>query len=113
MGAAWAIFMASVAPAAVGATVIFYGSEGADFGAARAAYLGHFAEVDEWEPLDGVRQMETVMGAAGRVVSFFLYRGAKHWFAEADRPEYDQAAADLAWARSYDFLRARLGASQQ
>jgi carboxymethylenebutenolidase len=109
MGAAWAIVLASVAPESIAAAVIFYGTEGADFSAARAAYLGHYAEEDEWEPLDGVRQMEADMRAAGRDVTIHLYPGVKHWFVEADRPEYAREAADLAWARTYDFLWARLG----
>ena len=109
MGAAWAIFLASERPAEVAATVIFYGSEGAEFAAARAAYLGHFAEDDEWEPLDGVRQMEADMRAAGREVTFYFYPGKQHWFAEPNRPEYDQTAAELAWQRTIAFLRQRLG----
>jgi carboxymethylenebutenolidase len=109
MGAAWSIFLASERPAEVAATVIFYGSEGAEFAVARAAYLGHFAEDDEWEPLDGVRQMEADMRAAGREVTLYIYPGAKHWFVEPNRPEYNQAAAELAWQRTVAFLRQRLG----
>jgi carboxymethylenebutenolidase len=110
MGAAWSIFLASERPEDVAATVIFYGSEAAEFAAARAAYLGHFAEDDEWEPLDGVRQMEADMRAAGREVTFYIYPNKKHWFAEPNRPEYDQAAAELAWDRTITFLRQRLAA---
>ena len=108
MGAAWAIFLASLAPEDIGAVVIFYGSEGANFGAARAAYLGHFAEEDEWEPLEGVRQMEADMRAAGRDVTLHIYPGVKHWFFEADRPEYDSEVAEIAWQRTLDFLNRQL-----
>jgi len=108
MGAAWSIFLASERPADVAATVIFYGSEGAEFAVARTAYLGHFAEDDEWEPLDGVRQMEADMRAAGREVTFYIYPGKQHWFAEPNRPEYDQAAAELAWQRTIAFLGKQL-----
>jgi carboxymethylenebutenolidase len=104
MGAGWAVFLSSLAPDAVAASVIFYGSEAADFGAARAAYLGHFGENDEWEPLDGVRQMEADMRAAGRDVTLYIYPGARHWFVEPNRPEYDPAAAALAWSRTVAFL---------
>jgi carboxymethylenebutenolidase len=109
MGAAWATLMASAAPADIAAVVLFYGSEAADFGAARAAYLGHFAEQDEWEPLDGVRQMEDDLRAAGREVTFHIYPSAQHWFIETDRPEYDAEAAELAWQRTIEFLRERIG----
>jgi carboxymethylenebutenolidase len=109
MGGAWAILLSTLAPEAIAAVVIFYGSEGADFSAARAAYLGHFAEEDEWEPLDGVRQMEADMRAAGRDVTFHTYPGVRHWFFETDRPEYDSDAAGLAWRRTRDFLHEHLG----
>jgi carboxymethylenebutenolidase len=109
MGAAWTIFLSSLAPEAIAAAVIFYGTEETDFAASRAAYLGHFGEDDEWEPLDGVRAMEREMRAAGREAEFYIYPGAKHWFFETNRPEYDAAAADLAWQRTCDFLRQRLG----
>src|SRR5262245_12010689 len=108
MGAAWAIELASQAPQDIAATVLFYGVSEADFGAARTAYRGHFAEEDEWEPLEGVRQMEADMRAAGRDVTIHLYPGVKHWFFEADRPEYNPEVAELAWRRTLDFLNQQL-----
>src|SRR5439155_18508190 len=56
MGAAWAAELASTAPADIHAVVLFYGTVAADFAQARAAYLGHFAVDDEWEPIEGVRE---------------------------------------------------------
>jgi carboxymethylenebutenolidase len=109
MGAAWALFLSTLAPAEIAAVVVFYGSEAADFTAAHASYLGHFAEDDEWEPIDGVRQMAADLRAAGRSVDFYTYPRTHHWFFEPDRPEYDPAAAELAWDRTLDFLQMRLG----
>jgi carboxymethylenebutenolidase len=108
MGAAWALELASQAPQDIAATVLFYGVSEADFGAARTAYLGHFAEEDEWEPLDGVRQMEADIRAAGRDVTIHIYPGVAHWFFEADRPEYNPEAAEVAWRRTLEFLNQRL-----
>ena len=108
MGAAYALLLSGLRPENVKAVVIFYGTEGADFAAARAAYLGHFAETDEWEPLEGVRQMEADMRAAGREVTLHIYPGVGHWFVETDRPEYNPAAAQLAWERTFNFLRQQL-----
>ena len=108
MGAAWAAELASAAPADIQAVVLFYGVVDADFAQARAAYLGHFAEDDEWEPLDGVRQMEADLRAAGRAVTLHLYPGAQHWFFETNRPEYDAEAAELAWERTIEFLQRHL-----
>jgi len=110
MGAAWATEMASVAPAEIAAVVLFYGTEAADFTKARAAYLGHFAQDDEWEPLDGIRQMEADLRAAGKEVTFHFYPGAQHWFFETNRPEYDAQAAELAWQRTVEFLQKQLQA---
>lgn len=111
MGAAYALLLSGLKPEEVKAVVIFYGTEGgiADFAAARAAYLGHFAETDEWEPLEGVRQMEADMRAAGREATFHIYPGVRHWFVETNRPEYQPEAAQSAWGRTFDFLHQRLG----
>jgi carboxymethylenebutenolidase len=108
MGGAWAAEMASVAPADIHAVVLFYGTVDANFTQARAAFLGHFGEDDEWEPLDGVRQMEADLRSAGRAVTLHFYPGAQHWFFETNRPEYDAEAAELAWQRTTEFLRAHL-----
>jgi carboxymethylenebutenolidase len=75
---------------------------------ARAAYLGHFAENDDFEPLEWVRTLETRIRAAGREVTFHVYPGTGHWFVEPNRPEYDAAAADLVWDRTLAFLKAQL-----
>jgi carboxymethylenebutenolidase len=109
MGGAWALLLSSLMPEDIAAVVVFYGSEAADFAAARAAYLGHFAENDEWEPLEGIRQMEADLRAAGRKVTFYTYSHAGHWFFESNRPEnYDPEGAALAWQRTCDFLRESL-----
>jgi carboxymethylenebutenolidase len=109
MGAAWATQLSAEQPAAVAAVVLFYGAGAGDFVRARAAYLGHFADPDEWEPLEWVRGMENDMRAAGREVTLHLYPGAGHWFFEDDRSDaYQPEAAALAWTRTVAFLRQRL-----
>lgn len=64
-----------------------------------AAYLGHFAEQD---PFIDSTQAADSSGA-------HVYPGTKHWFMESDRPEFDTEAAELAYARTVEFLRASLG----
>lgn len=109
MGAAWATQLSAEHPDEVAAAVLFYGAGEGDFTRARAAYLGHFADPDEWEPLEWVRGMEKDMRAAGREVTLHLYPGAGHWFFEDDRPDaYQPEAAALAWTRTVDFLRQKL-----
>ena len=104
MGAAWALEVAASEPD-VTAAVLFYGAGAVDFSKVRAHILGHFAEVDEWEPLDGVHAMETDMKAADLDVSLYTYPGVGHWFVEEDRPEYNAEAASLAWERTYKFMQ--------
>jgi len=109
-GAAWGLLLSTLKPQHVQAVVAFYGSVQMEYTAARAAYLGHFAEEDEWEPDEEVRGTEAALHAAGREVTFYTYPGTRHWFFEEDRPGYyDPEAARLAWERTVDFLRARLG----
>lgn len=108
MGGAYALLLSGLKPEDVKAVTMFYANGEGDFASARAAYLGHFAETDEWEPLEGVRQLEAALRAAGREVTFHLYPGVAHWFVETNRPEYNPAAAQLAWGRTYDFLHQQL-----
>ena len=107
MGAAWSLMVAANEPD-ISAAVLFYGAGDADFRKVKAKILGHYAEVDEWEPLDYVRAMEAEMKAAGLDVTLHTYPKAGHWFVEEDRPEYDSASALLAWSRTYEFLRKNL-----
>ena len=69
------------------------------------AYLGHFAEEDEFDDSAQVPHFEKTLG---RGSAAHIYPGTKHWFMEPDRPEFDAAAAQLAYSRTVDFLRANL-----
>jgi carboxymethylenebutenolidase len=109
LGASWAMHLSQARPEEIGAAVVYYGSGSGDYRAARAAYLGHFAELDDFEPLPEVRALQTRIRAAGREATFHVYPDTRHWFAEPDRPEYDAAAAKLAWERTIVFLHDRLG----
>ena len=111
MGAAYATWLATLRPE-VTAVALFYGATGQELDYAtqtRAAFLGHFAEGDEWEPDEGVKQLESQLQMAGREVSFHFYSGVGHWFMEDDRPDvYNPEAAQLAWERTVRFLKNKL-----
>jgi carboxymethylenebutenolidase len=55
------------------------------------------------DPYESQEDMDTLAGNLGETAH--TYPGTKHWFAEADRPEYNAAAAALAFDRTVEFLR--------
>jgi carboxymethylenebutenolidase len=106
LGAYYALHLSNADPEHVRSVVVFYGTGHDDFSRSRAAYLGHFAEHDEFEPPSDVDYLEEALRRAGRPATFYTYDGTGHWFFEPDRPHaYDEAAATLAWERTLDFLR--------
>jgi carboxymethylenebutenolidase len=106
MGVYYALDLAASDPEHIRSVVIFYGTGGGDYSRSIAAYLGHFAENDQFEPKSGVDALEADLRRAGRAVTFHHYPGTGHWFFEPDRPDsYNPAAASLAWERTLAFLR--------
>ena len=71
-----------------------------------AAYLGHFAENDQFVESPEAAGIEEPLGEGSAA---HVYPGTKHWFMEPDRPEFDPDAAELAYRRTVEFLRANLG----
>jgi carboxymethylenebutenolidase len=101
LGGAWAVSL----DRGVGAVVIYYATVPLEYVSASAPILGHFAEHDEFEPLEAVRQFEHSLRDKGLSVDFHTYPNTRHWFSEENQPGYfDPAAADLAWQRTIDFL---------
>ena len=105
MGASYALNVSNAAPEFIRSVVVFYGSWVEDLSHSRAAYLGHFAENDPYEPSEGVDKLGEYIKRMGRPVTFYCYPGTAHWFFEPDRPEYNPAAATLAWERTLAFLK--------
>jgi carboxymethylenebutenolidase len=108
MGAYWTLVAATSVPAQFAAAVVFYGVGEGDWGKMQAKFLGHFSDVDEWEPLENIEAMQKDMLTAGADATFHVYPGLPHWFFETDRPEYNPAAAELAWQRTVDFFKQSL-----
>lgn len=105
LGAYYALHLSDADPEHIRSVVIFYGTGHEDFSHSQAAYLGHFAENDEFEPPANVDALEAALRQAGRPVTIYRYPGAGHWFFEPDRSAYNAAAANLAWERTLDFLK--------
>lgn len=108
LGAYYALDVAASDPEHVSKVVLFYGTGPGDWEKSRADYLGHFAENDPYEPLEGVARLEEYLKQHGRAVEFHRYAGAGHWFFEPDREDtYNEAAAKLAWERTVNFLKGK------
>jgi carboxymethylenebutenolidase len=110
MGASMALWLSARVPEHVAATTVFYGAQDIDFQAARSAYLGHFAETDDYVDDDSIALLEAELHLDELQVTFHRYAGTRHWFFEEDRPEHDAQASALAWDRTLEFLRERLPA---
>jgi carboxymethylenebutenolidase len=108
LGGSWALKLSAVEPL-VKAVVTYYATTEADFSRSRAAYLGHFAPLDPWEPEQDIQALEETLRGNGREVTFYTYPDTSHWFCEENRSQaYHPEAAGLAWQRTVDFLKARL-----
>jgi carboxymethylenebutenolidase len=106
LGAYYALNLADTEPEEIRAVVLFYGTGGAAFSNAKAAFLGHFAEEDVYEPQEGVDALAASQRQAGNSVTFHSYPGTGHWFFEPDRTgAYSPEAAKLAWERTLAFLK--------
>lgn len=106
LGVYYALDLAAADPKHIHSVVIFYGSGDGDYSSSRAAYLGHFAENDQFEPQSNIDNLEASLKRAGRSVTFYRYSGTGHWFFEPDVSHaYNHAAASLAWDRTLAFLK--------
>lgn len=109
LGAYWGMWLATQRPREVAAVTTFYGTRKGNYRKARATFLGHFAEKDEYEPEKSVRAVEAQLRSAGRHVTFHVYPRTKHWFFEEDRIDaYNREAAELAWERTVSFFHKNL-----
>jgi dienelactone hydrolase len=66
----------------------------------------HIGRADAMFPLPEVAAWHRAMAAAGAAIELFTYPAVEHFFTDPGGPEYDAAAAELAWERSLRFLGA-------
>lgn len=114
-GVGMALMLATQRPDDIDACVAFYGvirppSAQPEWTALEAPVQGHFGEQDDLVPPDEVQALEAVLNKAGKDTDFHLYAGAGHGFFDDTLADgYDASAAALAWIRTLEFLRAKLG----
>jgi len=115
MGGGLALMLAANAGDAVQAVVPFYGavpweSASPDYANMSAAVQGHFAEKDDWVNAEMVATLDTTLRENGVEFEAFTYPGTDHAFFNDARSEvYDAEAAGLAWRRTLEFLKSKLG----
>ena len=109
MGSSFGLSLSAADPGRIRAVVTFYGAGEGDFSQSKASYLGHFADLDEYEPEEYIIGLEQLLRDAGRPVTFHRYPDTSHWFFEPDRSDvYNPGAAALAWDRTLVFLKESL-----
>ena len=108
MGGSLALWASVRLAALVGAAVSFYGSQQIDFAGARAAYLIHLAEEDEFITDDEAAFMEATMRLEDLDVQVLRHPGTRHGFGEPDGDTFDPGAFDAAWHEVLAFLELHL-----
>lgn len=108
-GGGVANYLATAVPD-LAAAVPFYGSQppAADVAKIKAPLLIHDAENDQ-RIRAGWPAYEAALKAAGVQYQYYVYPGTEHGFNNDTTPRYDEAAAKLAWQRTVDFFRQKLG----
>jgi carboxymethylenebutenolidase len=111
MGGALSLFAACTNPETVAACVVFYGghpSVSYDFDRLRAPVLGHWAENDTFANQSRDRVAVALQERRKRF-EFHTYVGTRHaFFNDTRREVHAKDAAELAFARTIDFLEREL-----
>ncbi|HZL08784.1 MAG TPA: dienelactone hydrolase family protein [Prolixibacteraceae bacterium] len=106
----WIANMMAVRVAGLSAAVPFYGGQPSDEETAqiKAPLLLHYAGLDQ-RVNEGWPAYEKALKANKIEYQAYTYPGVNHGFHNNTTPRYDEAAADLAWKRTIDFFREKLG----
>jgi carboxymethylenebutenolidase len=74
----------------------------------KAAVLGHYAASDE-RINAGLPAFKEAMKEVGIEHSIHIYDGTRHGFLNDTRDVYDEEASELAWKRTINFFKEKLG----
>lgn len=106
----WISNMMAVKIASLSAAVPFYGSQPSaeDTAKIKAPLMLHFAGLDKrvnegWPAYEAALKQNHIDYLA------YMYEGVNHGFHNNTTPRFDEAAASLAWKRTIDFFREKLG----
>lgn len=105
----WISNMMAVKVPDLKAAVPFYGGQPKeDIEKISAPLLLHFGELDK-RVNEGWPAYEKALKENGKEYKAFIYENANHGFHNDTTPRYDREAAELAWQRTIDFFREKLG----
>jgi len=105
----WISNMMAVKVPDLKAAVPFYGGQPKeDIDKINAPLLLHFGELDK-RVNEGWPAYEKALKENGKEYKAFIYENANHGFHNDTTPRYDREAAELAWKRTIDFFREKLG----
>jgi carboxymethylenebutenolidase len=115
MGGLLALVLGANAGDRLGAVVSYYGAPlgdmAPDWKGLTAPVLVHIAENDGFFAPPAMHELITGLKAQGKDITDYTYPGTGHAFANEDNPlgTHDADARELAWTRTLEFLRAKLG----
>ena len=105
----WISNMMAVKVRDLGGAVPFYGGQPKDdIDKINAPLLLHFGELDK-RVNEGWPAYEAALKKHGKEYKAHFYEGANHGFHNDTTPRYDREDAELAWQRTIDFFREKLG----
>ncbi len=115
MGGMLSFILAAQQGDKIGAVVPFYGFPQGDFepdwSGLTAPVLGHMAENDDFFPPAAIEALAEKLRGMGKHVTIHVYPGTGHAFASGHNAlgTANEEAAGLAWSRTLEFLKAKLG----
>lgn len=115
MGGGLALYLATLRPDDVRGVAPYYGvipweAAQPDYARLQGAVQGHYADGDDFLPVDQVRALEKQLKDLGKDAEFHIYEGTGHAFFNDSRPDaYVEDAAREAWERTIAFFSKHLG----
>jgi carboxymethylenebutenolidase len=115
MGGGFVLLLAAEAGDKVAAAVPYYGVgpgfDSADISRITADVQGHYGEQDQMFPIEQIREFEEKLRkeSAGEVTFYYYPAGHAFHNDENRMGSYDKECAQLAWQRTIEFLKSKLG----
>jgi carboxymethylenebutenolidase len=102
----WRTFLFAANQADLRKGVVFCGSTPGDgLEDIQAQFLAHYAQLD-FRITGNALWTEKTLNTMGKQFAYYVYDNVDHGFCDESGPEYNAAAAELAWSRTLEFLRA-------